>query len=169
MTLKQEILLNGFTDLLRNRYASFFTVLRENNLTIEDPQNKHAQWPELGDEVQESNDDNQIETDNGSKDGSSNVSLIESDPVTTVVHLAHASIGEFFRTNTPTIIADVGIDIHEAKSRFSGHASACGVRKIFGRHGNVALLMLGRIGQNISEKLTSPLSLPKISLLLGSR
>ncbi|KAG6995862.1 microperfuranone synthase [Physcia stellaris] len=102
-------------DLLRNRYAYFFTVLRENNLTIEDPQNKHAQWPELGDEDQESNDDNQIEIDVGSNDECSNVSVIESDPVTTVVHLAHASIGEFFRTNTPTIIADVGIDIHEAE------------------------------------------------------
>ena len=116
MTLKQEILLlNGFIDLLRNRYASFSTVLREDNLTTEDLQNKHAQRPDLGDEDQGSNDDNRIETDIGPNDESSNVSVIESDPVTTVVHLAHASIGEFFRTNTPTIIACVGINIHEAE------------------------------------------------------
>lgn len=78
MALKQEVLLSGFTDLLKNRDASFFTVLRKDNLTTEDLRNKHAQRPDLGDEDQGSNDDDHIETDIGSNDKSSNVAVIKS-------------------------------------------------------------------------------------------
>ena len=101
-----------FEGELRKRYASFFTLTREDGRTTEDLQSDHLHRDDsLGD-----NDDSRYIGNDPSMDNDLGEEMgIVSDPAATVVHLAHASIGDFFRRDAGGITAGVGVDIKKAR------------------------------------------------------
>ena len=89
---------------LRKRYASFFTVTREDGMTTEALQAQLTR-DEDGDKMEE-------HKDTGTDNGFGEEMDIVSDPFTTEITLAHASISDFFKRETKT--SPVGVDINDA-------------------------------------------------------
>ncbi|KAG8529667.1 uncharacterized protein KY384_005148 [Bacidia gigantensis] len=102
---------------LRTRYASFFTITRVDGLTTEDLQSYHKEPTDLESLVPDDGVVCSTSTliNSDSNDGEDTKTEFQSDPHTTVVNFAHASIGEFFRQNSGGIVAGVGLEIHDAR------------------------------------------------------
>ena len=103
---------------LRNRYASFFTLTREDGRTTEDLQRIHLELPHFSNhDVDRGTYDSHFSIrDLGENNFSNDAEAVKkSDPETTMVSFAHASIGDFFRQDSGGKVAGVGIDIHETR------------------------------------------------------
>ena len=103
---------------LRYRYASFFTLTREDGRTTEDLQRYSPKLPHFSnhDVDRGTNDSHFSIRDLDENDFSNDAETVnKSDPETTVVSFAHASIGDFFRQGSGGKVAGVGIDIHETR------------------------------------------------------
>ena len=108
----------GIIDLeasLRKRFASFFAVKREDGLSTDELQRGLIRQYV----------DNEPNDDDGEQDVSSEGDLddefdadmeIVSDPLTTEVTLAHASIGDYFRDETEVKTTAVGVDINHSRA-----------------------------------------------------
>ena len=111
--MSRLILLTYCDGHFRKRYASFFILERPDGLTTEDLQrdslHRNGSYGEEGDESQYVDNDSDLDDDFG--EGLD----IVSDRATTAVHLAHASIGEFFRHDSRGMTAGVGVDINRAE------------------------------------------------------
>jgi Cdc6-like AAA superfamily ATPase len=105
----------GFIDLeseLRKRFASFFAVSREDGLGVDELQlNLMRQY------VDETGDTEQNDSEGSDSDVEFDASMeIASDPLTTEVTLAHASIGDYLRDETEARTTAVGVDVNQSQA-----------------------------------------------------